>query len=194
MAVSPPSQIVDGNGTVVQGPGWDPTTHQFVVPQTGPASTDSQSGIPYAPDQVQLVSGGQAPNPADSVAAANLLMLVAAQQSGTGLFTPKRLVTKFVQLKAQAVTAGTPVSVYTPTAGKKFRILSYHLSLSVAGSVLLEDTTGVEVLRTPLLAAGIGQASPEMGNGYLSTTANNQLFIDVTASGSVSGWIGVEEE
>lgn len=102
-------------------------------------------------------------------------------------------ITKFVQVKAQAITAATPVDVYTPTTGKKFVILGYDLGLSVAGSILFEDTTGVEVLRTGTMAANAGKASGPMGDGVTSAAANNHLFLDVTASGTINGWIGIKE-
>jgi len=100
----------------------------------------------------------------------------------------------YKSIKAVSVTSGTPVSVWTPAAGKKFRVMGWMLSLSVAGSILFEDTTGTEVFRTSLMSAGVGLASPEMKNGYISTAANNQLFLDVTSTGTVSGYIfGTEE-
>lgn len=151
--------------------------------------------VPVEPALGNLTIGGTTSiTPGDNIALAGTMPSVQMVQTGTGLVSPSRAVTEFVQLKAQSVTAGTPVSVKTPASGKKFRILSYAVSLSVAGSVLFEDTTGTEVLRTPLMAAGVGLSSPEMGEGYLSSAANNALFIDVTASGTVSGWIGLCEE
>ncbi len=105
----------------------------------------------------------------------------------------KRVATVFKPIAAQAVTANTPVDVWTPATGKKFRLMGYALSLSVAGSVILKDNT-TEILRTPLMAAGIGLVQPEMGNGILSAAADQVLKIDVTASGSVSGYLyGTEE-
>jgi hypothetical protein len=100
----------------------------------------------------------------------------------------------FKTIAAVAVTAGTPVSIWTPTSGKKFRVMGFMLSLSVAGSVILKDGT-TEILRTCLMPAGNGQSSPaSMGNGVLSALANNLLNADVTASGSVSGFVfGTEE-
>lgn len=99
----------------------------------------------------------------------------------------------FKTLAAVAVTAGTPIAAWTPIAGKKFRLMGWCLSLSVAGSVIMKDAT-TELIRTPLMAAGIGISSPGMGNGILSATVNNVLNIDVTASGSVSGYVfGTEE-
>src|ERR1700740_536751 len=79
----------------------------------------------------------------------------------------------FKEIKALSITAGTPVSIWTPaSATKKFRLMGYALSLSVAGSILFEDGTGNEVLRTPTLLAGAPFAGPAIGNGYLSSTAN----------------------
>ncbi|SRR5579884_2305819 len=132
--------------------------------------------------------------PADNLALAGLMPSATMQQSGTGVASLKRIITKFIQLQAVAITHATPVDVYTPTAGKKFRILSYHISTTVAGSIQFEDGTGNEVLRTPLLAASTPSGSGEMGNGILSAAANNHLFLDVTVTGNVSGWIGICEE
>ncbi len=197
MAAVQPAQLVDGNGNTIRGQAWDPTNHQFAMPQVAAATADAVSGVPSAPSLLQLVAGGAAPNPADSIAAANLLMLVQAFQTGTGIFSPRRLATNIVNIKAQAITAGTGVSIFTPSAGKKFRILGYHLSSSAAGSILFEDgagSTANEILRTPLLAAATGQGSGDMGMGVVSSTAANSLYIDVTASGNVSGWVAIEQE
>jgi hypothetical protein len=99
----------------------------------------------------------------------------------------------FKTLAALSVTAGTPQAGWTPTSGKKFRLMGFMLSLSVAGAVILKDS-GTEVVRTCLMAAGAGLASPRMGNGILSAAANNVLNIDVTATGTVSGFLfGCEE-
>jgi hypothetical protein len=124
----------------------------------------------------------------------NLLVSIQVWGSGqvpTGMRSPD----VFKKIQAVAITAGTPVSVWTPAAGKKFRLMGYVLSTSVAGtSVLIEDGTGNEVLRAPTGAANNAAAAPAMGNGYLSAAANNALFLDVTATATVSGFVyGVEE-
>ena len=99
----------------------------------------------------------------------------------------------FKTLAAVAVTAASPVAGWTPAAGKKFRLMGFALSLSVAGAVILKDSA-TELIRTPLMAAGVGLVAPPMGNGMLSATANNVLNIDVTATGTVSGFLyGTEE-
>lgn len=99
----------------------------------------------------------------------------------------------FKTIAAVSVTSGTPVAIWTPASGKKFRLMGYALSLSVVGSVILDDSA-TEIIRTPLMAGGIGQSSPPMGNGILSAAANNALKADVSASGTVSGFVfGTEE-
>lgn len=109
---------------------------------------------------------------------------------------------KFVNFPNTVITPGTPVSMYTPSAGKRFRVVSYHLSLDAVGAVIMEDGPGgigQEFIRTPQLPASSGQPSPNMGAGYPSTTVGNHLFIDIQlATGAtaqkVSGWIAVSEE
>lgn len=97
-------------------------------------------------------------------------------------------------IAAVAVTAGTPVAIWTPAAGFKFRLLGFVVSLTVAGSVIFKDG-GTEVARTGLLAANTAFQMPGIGNGYVSTAANNVLNMDVSATGSVSGFaFGYEEQ
>lgn len=93
---------------------------------------------------------------------------------------------------AVAVTAGTPVTIWTPAAGKKFRLMGFHLGTTVAAGIILLDNAA-EVLRV-LASAGVSFMSPELDNGYLSTAANNPLKVNVTVTGNVSGFVyGTEE-
>lgn len=104
-----------------------------------------------------------------------------------------RMATTYKTIAAVAVVAGTPQTVWTPTAGKKFRLMFAALSLSVAGAVLLLDQAA-EMIRTPTLLAAAPFALPDLGNGRLSSVANNLLRIDVTANGNVSGFVAGMEE
>ena len=92
-----------------------------------------------------------------------------------------------------AVTAGTPVTIWTPAAGKKFRLLRWDLSLSVAGQIIFNDNATL-MFRTSALVANTGRQSGLDANGFLSATANNPLKIDVSASGTVNGWVAGCEE
>lgn len=100
---------------------------------------------------------------------------------------------KCLTIAAVAVTSGTAVAVWTPAAGKSFRLLGFVVSLTVGGSVIFKDGA-TEFARTGLLAANSAFQFPSFGNGYLSLLPNNALNIDVSATGSVSGFVfGYEE-
>lgn len=98
-------------------------------------------------------------------------------------------------IAAVAVTAGTAQTVWTPTTGKQYRIYGYAVSLSVAGEVIFKNKpTGAatEILRTPAVAAGTGLAD-KFGSGITPGAVNDALQIDVSASGTVNGYVyGVE--
>ena len=92
-----------------------------------------------------------------------------------------------------SVTANTPVALWTPAAGKKFRVMGGQLSLAVAGQIILKDGT-TEILRSPQLVAGATWTIPAIGNGILSAAANNVLNVDTTATGNIGGFVfGTEE-
>ena len=108
------------------------------------------------------------------------------------------VITKIINVKAQAITSGTAVDVYTPTTGKKFNILAYSLGVSAAGAILFEDGNAgasAEILRTAPAAANAGTTVPNgsLGAGVPSGTADNHLYIDATASATVNGWIAINE-
>lgn len=95
-----------------------------------------------------------------------------------------------------AYTAGTAQTIWTPTAGKKWRLMGYALSNSVSGAFkFIDGAGGSEKLRTPSCTGTTPNVSPgTFGNGLISTTADNVLQLDVTASGTVHGYVfGVEE-
>src|SRR5258708_37835914 len=94
-------------------------------------------------------------------------------------------------IKAVAITAGTPAPVWTPAAGKRFRLLGFCVNPTVAASILFEDATGGtnEFLRFSLTAAG---GTPQMPvnfgqYGDLSTTAKHPPFPGVTGTANGSG-------
>jgi hypothetical protein len=171
MTVPPSTTVSPYGGTIVNG-------------LYGTA--DNQVNSNFGPLQLSALTTAGTPFTA--------LMGVADYAYNGSNWSAPRVVSVFKNIAAVAVTSGTPVLVWTPTSGKKFRLMGFMVSSSVAGSVIFKDTTATEILRTPLMAAGVGQSSPTMGNGILSGTANNGLYIDVTATGSVSGFVfGTEE-
>ena len=105
----------------------------------------------------------------------------------------------FKPIKAVSITAGTPVAVWTPTTGTRFRLLGFCVLPTVANvGILFEDAAGSgnEFLRFPPTAAVATAQVPMRLHpyGYLSTTVDNALFLDVTITATVSGFVyGTEE-
>lgn len=103
-----------------------------------------------------------------------------------------RAATKRVDLNAVSVTS--IATLLTPTSGKKFRLMGGCLSLSAAGSLLLEDNgSGNFIFRTPKLAADTPY-NFDIGQGYLSSAANNVLKGTASASATVTGTLYYAEE
>lgn len=105
-----------------------------------------------------------------------------------------RTPTKFISLNAVAITSET--TVWTPAAGKKFRLMGFALAQgTVSGGVTLKDNTaGTTILILPSNTAGAVLISPSMGNGILSATANNVLTATGIATETLTGYLfGTEE-
>jgi hypothetical protein len=95
-----------------------------------------------------------------------------------------------------AVSIATETTIWTPTTGRKFRLMGYVLeSGTVGGNVLLKDNTaGTTILVIPFGAANGVIVSPPMGNGILSAAVNNVLTATGTATQTLSGYVfGTEE-
>jgi len=124
----------------------------------------------------------------------NALITTSSVGSG-GAFTVLRVADVFKDIPATAivVNAAAGVSIWTPAAGKKFRLLGGIFSLVAAGLLILGDGIGgVELLRVAL-AAGISIVLPAMGNGILSAAANNALSAYGTATNLNGVVFGTEE-
>lgn len=103
--------------------------------------------------------------------------------------------TVFKVVPPTAVTAGVGFTAWTPASGKKFRLMGWILSTTVASDILFGDNVvGTVIARTGIVAANDAQVSPTFNNGIGSGAANNVLKIDVSASGTVQGMVyGIEE-
>lgn len=101
---------------------------------------------------------------------------------------------------ATAITAGTAVSFWAPAAGKKPRLRGMGLATTVGAQIIVKmgasAGAAVEVFRTPTLVANTPYqiADDDLGQGILAAAANDQVFLDVTVSGSVSGTLWGTEE
>jgi hypothetical protein len=116
---------------------------------------------------------------------------ISAGQTVTVSSMPK-IPTTFKTLKAVSITA--IATVWTPAAGKKFRLMGGCISVSAAASVLFEDNSaGTDVYQSPLLLA----ATPynfDLGDGVLSAAINNVLKATASAAATISGTLyGIEE-
>jgi len=93
-----------------------------------------------------------------------------------------------------AVAGGSIVTVWTPTSGKRVRLMSGSISVSAACSVLFEDNAaGTTVYRTPKLLADTPY-SFDLGGGYLLSAANNVLKLTTSAAANVTGTLRGTEE
>lgn len=106
----------------------------------------------------------------------------------------QRVPGKYVTVNSVVVTGET--TIWTPAAGKRFRVLGYNLTGgAAAGNVLLKDNTaGTTILIVPF--GTIGQNIPQafLGNGILSTAANNVLTATGASTQTISGYVyGCEE-
>lgn len=100
----------------------------------------------------------------------------------------------FVPLNAVAI--GAEAALWTPTAGKKFRLMGGLISVgTAAGNVVLKDGTGLAtILVLPKAALDTPFALPPMGNGILSGAINRVLTGTGVATATISGFVfGTEE-
>lgn len=109
-------------------------------------------------------------------------------------FDRQRTPKTFKPFASTAITAGTGATIWTPAAGKKFRLMGFWVSSSVAGQLIFGDNlVGTVIARSPLLQAAVVPHPMSLGNGILSAAANNVLKID-GPTGNVAGMVyGTEE-
>jgi hypothetical protein len=111
------------------------------------------------------------------------------------VITRQRSPSIFISLNAVSIAAET--TIWTPAAGKRFRLMGYQLSSgTVGGNVVLKDNTaGATIMQLPFpAAAGVPLTSPVIGNGILSGAAGRVLTATGVATQTLSGYIfGCEE-
>jgi len=117
--------------------------------------------------------------------------------------TAGRLITRdqyravtFKVIDAVAITAGTPVTVWTPASDKTVRLLGWSLSSTAGAALEFQDSAaaGTVISQSPLLAAAGVHSLQDIGEGVALTAADNTLELDVTVTSTVSGMVfGVEE-
>jgi len=104
----------------------------------------------------------------------------------------------FKIIDAVAITAGTPVVIWTPASGKIVRLLGYILSLSAVAALEFQDSGagGTIIFKSGLLVTGllIPISQPDLGEGVVLALADNTLNLDVTANATISGTVWGTEE
>jgi hypothetical protein len=125
----------------------------------------------------------------------------------SGVYEEQRTPSVF---KHALITAAGSTALWTPTAGKKFRILGYVIcpdaGLAAAGVELitfLDNATAITIAHQTYLpiAASIAHQVPMVialpGNGYLSVAADNVLNVSLgtaVTAGAISVFVyGTEE-
>lgn len=99
----------------------------------------------------------------------------------------------FKSASATVITSET--TVWTPAAGKKFRLMGFCLTQGVAtGAVTLKDNTaGTTIFTVPQNTLGAALCV-QLGNGILSAAANNVLTATGVSTETITGtFFGLEE-
>jgi hypothetical protein len=113
---------------------------------------------------------------------------------GVGSADAQRSINTVKNVADASITAGTPALAWTPAGGKKPRVMACELSLAVAGQIILKAGASagasVEFWRSPKLAAGGVWSPPVLYNGPAAPAADAKIYIDVSVTGNVGGWIG----
>ena len=93
-----------------------------------------------------------------------------------------------------AVNTNAEITIWTPAAGKKFRLMGILVTTTVAGNLLFKDNTaGTTIFIVPAMIGG-APTYISLGNGILSATAGNVLTCTGAAASTTSGTVwGVEE-
>ena len=100
-----------------------------------------------------------------------------------------------VRLSAVVITSET--TIWTPTSGKKFRLMGYAITQGVVtGAITLKDGIGgTTILIIPQQTIGVVQISPDMGNGIISVADNNVLTATGASTETITGFVfGTEED
>jgi len=130
-----------------------------------------------------------------SPVALGILRILSAGMVFTGAgFDRLRDSNVFKSFASTAITAGTGMTAWTPTAGKKFRFMGYAISSSAAGVLIFGDNlVGTVIHRHGAVAAAGVAVIERLGNGILSAAANNLLKLD-GPTGNVAGAVWGTEE
>jgi hypothetical protein len=101
----------------------------------------------------------------------------------------------FKTIAAVSIIAGTGATIWTPSAGKKVRLIGWALSVSAAAALEFHDNViGTPIMKSPLLAAGGVDHHEALSQGVILAAANNVLKLDTTANAIVTGMVWGTQE
>lgn len=144
---------------------------------------------------VAAVSSGDADDRANGVA---LLLVQARKYVFDGVtWDRERTAATFKPFSVTVASLGiAPQAAWTPTSGKRFRMMGYNLTSSKAASVQFRDGSVATFAASGALVANTPGPAVSIGNGYLSASVNNVLNLDVDTAVPVviSGMIWGTEE
>ncbi len=129
----------------------------------------------------------------DSAGVGRTLAVVPYAVSGTSTYDRPRTANVFKPQALGAATAET--TLWTPTSGKKFRLMGFLLTPGGAATLTFKDNTGGSTI-----AAARGSTDvpilwqPPSTNGILSAAANNVLTVTRGASVTLDGTVWGTEE
>lgn len=153
--------------------GYNSATNQWDRLKQGALSGDTQSG---------------------AFATGNLNVRSFALEFNGSTWDRRRTPNVFKTLSTVAI--GAEATIWTPAAGKKFRLMGFQFGEGVAtGAIALKDNTaGTTIYIVPANTVGAVVNSPNMGNGILSNAANNVLTATGVATETLTGMVfGTEE-
>jgi hypothetical protein len=136
---------------------------------------------------------------ADADAMANLAAGVLPVQARNVLFngaTWERWRNPNVFKSPSAVVITSETTIWTPGAGKKFRLMGGVITQGVVtGAITFKDNTaGATIIIIPPNTIGVAIAFALGGNGFLSAAANNVLTATGASTETVTGFLfGCEE-
>lgn len=97
--------------------------------------------------------------------------------------------------KVVALTAGTSeTTIWTPTSGKKFRLMGFILTCGAASTLTFKDNTAGTTIFAARGTTDTPIVSVPMGNGILSVAANNVLTVTRGTSATLDGVVWGTEE
>ncbi len=91
-------------------------------------------------------------------------------------------------------SAGTVATVWSPAAGYRFRVTSYHITPSAADTIILRSVASAAFQVTHRAAANTPIVVPDLRWGVSCASANSALVVDAgTAATIVTGTIFGDE-